>query len=210
MRRNPGCAAGLVRSPCGPRRRPEANMHPRRLRGPYGAAERLGKRLQVQIGSGVETSCHNLAVARGNLYECIAQRVGARGGEPPIVQHAVQQTSDLVRRTRMLDEEWRLRRLHDLLSLNQRTIQIEWIDKIEAVVGASLAVADLDQQLLAIVSAGASVDIQNLDARLPHLQRFADLELRQGLRRAVVRLEQQFVEFAAKIGPHDTFPLSSR
>src|SRR5215469_623722 len=110
----------------------------------------------------------------------------------------------------MLDEVWRLRRLHDLLSLNQWTVQIEWIDKIEAVVGASHAVADLDQQLLAIVCAGASVDIQNLDARLPHLQRFADLKLRQGPRRAVVRLEQQLVELAAKIGPHDTFPLSSR
>jgi hypothetical protein len=52
--------------------------------------------------------------------------------------------------------------------------------------------------------------IEHLDARLPGSEGFGHLELRQSLRRALVRANKKSTKVAAKIGPHDTLSFARR
>ena len=85
---------------------------------------------------------------------------------------------------------------------------VERIDEVALVVGRADPVADVDQQLAVDHPREVEVDLLDLDARLPAIERAAHLGLEPARRRGVDRVEHEVVDAAAELRPHR--PLAGR
>ena len=79
---------------------------------------------------------------------------------------------------------------------------VERVDEVPEVVRGPQAVGDVDQQLAAVHRRQVELDVDHLDARLPVVERRADLVLHPRDRGRVDRVEDEVVHAAAELRAH--------